>query len=53
MNAKEKAFPVGRDYKILYDDRKVDEEAGIWLQGCNERTHGVSHLDYVHLIGRN
>lgn len=39
-----KVPPVGRDYKVLYDERKVDERAGIWLQGCNEVTHGVSFL---------
>jgi L-ornithine N5-oxygenase len=35
-------FPVGRDYKVAFDAAKVDEGAGVWLQGCNERTHGVS-----------
>ena len=33
---------VGRDYQVLYDDAKVDAAAGIWLQGCNEETHGLS-----------
>lgn len=40
-NGKDK-FPVRRDYKIDFDERKVSNEAGVWLQGCNESTHGVS-----------
>jgi len=37
------SFPVGRDYRVKYDPEKVDERrAGVWLQGCNERTHGLS-----------
>ena len=35
-------FPVGRDYKVQYAEGKVEEGAGVWLQGCNEKTHGVS-----------
>jgi L-ornithine N5-oxygenase len=35
-------FPVRRDYKIDFDEEKVAESAGVWLQGCNESTHGVS-----------
>lgn len=37
-------FPVGRDYKVQYAEGKVEEGAGVWLQGCNEKTHGVSFL---------
>lgn len=33
---------VGRDYKIQYGEGKVASNAGIWLQGCCESTHGVS-----------
>lgn len=40
--SKQGNFPVGRDYRILYDDQKVGDKAGIWLQGCNEATHGLS-----------
>ncbi|KAJ5170684.1 FAD-dependent pyridine nucleotide-disulfide oxidoreductase [Penicillium coprophilum] len=32
----------GRDYRVSLDDAKVSAQAGIWLQGCNERTHGLS-----------
>jgi L-ornithine N5-oxygenase len=36
-------FPVGRNYGVKFDKTKVaSEEAGIWLQGCNESTHGLS-----------
>lgn len=34
-------FPVRRDYKVDFDENKVSDDAGIWLQGCNESTHGV------------
>lgn len=35
-------WSVGRDYRVKFGDGQVDENAGIWLQGCNEKTHGVS-----------
>ncbi|RDW78295.1 hypothetical protein BP5796_06147 [Coleophoma crateriformis] len=35
-------FTVSRDYKVLYDESKIEEGAGVWLQGCNEKTHGLS-----------
>ena len=41
-NRIENKFPVARDYRVCYDGEKVDGEAGVWLQGCNEGTHGVS-----------
>ncbi|KAF9886176.1 hypothetical protein FE257_012002 [Aspergillus nanangensis] len=31
-----------RDYRVDLDAGKVSEYAGIWLQGCNEKTHGLS-----------
>lgn len=33
---------VTRDYRVKVVDGKVQNGAGIWLQGCNESTHGVS-----------
>lgn len=34
---------VSREYRVQYDEGKIDgNKAGIWLQGCNEETHGVS-----------
>lgn len=32
----------GRDYRVTLDAGKVSPQAGIWLQGCNEQTHGLS-----------
>lgn len=32
----------GRDYRVTLDASKVSPQAGIWLQGCNEQTHGLS-----------
>jgi L-ornithine N5-oxygenase len=37
-----KSFDVRRDYSVNMDASKVSRSAGIWLQGCNETTHGVS-----------
>ncbi|KAL4889093.1 L-lysine 6-monooxygenase (NADPH-requiring)-domain-containing protein [Aspergillus ambiguus] len=31
-----------RDYRVQLDGAKVSDHAGIWLQGCNEKTHGLS-----------
>ncbi|KAL3473628.1 L-lysine 6-monooxygenase (NADPH-requiring)-domain-containing protein [Aspergillus californicus] len=31
-----------RDYRVDLDQSKVSADAGIWLQGCNEQTHGLS-----------
>ncbi len=36
-----KRWTVSRDYRAQLDDRKVSQSAGVWLQGCNEDTHGV------------
>ena len=33
---------IRRDYKVELDRSKVSADAGIWLQGCNESTHGLS-----------
>ncbi|KAL2842941.1 L-lysine 6-monooxygenase (NADPH-requiring)-domain-containing protein [Aspergillus pseudoustus] len=32
----------GRDYRVDLDRSQVSADAGIWLQGCNEQTHGLS-----------
>lgn len=37
-------FPVARNYRVEYDKKKVEERSGVWLQGCNENTHGVSKV---------
>ncbi|GLI80676.1 hypothetical protein PoHVEF18_009033 [Penicillium ochrochloron] len=36
------AWAPGRDYRVELDGGKVAAGAGIWLQGCNEKTHGLS-----------
>lgn len=36
------AWRLGRDYRVMLDPGKVSAQAGIWLQGCNEQTHGLS-----------
>lgn len=36
------AWNLGRDYRVELDPGKVSSQAGIWLQGCNEKTHGLS-----------
>lgn len=38
----QKQWAVQRDYRVRLDPNKVNHSAGIWLQGCNENTHGVS-----------
>lgn len=35
-------WSAARDYRVDLDARKVSPQAGIWLQGCNENTHGLS-----------
>jgi L-ornithine N5-oxygenase len=49
VSAKSEAqWSSGKDYRLQIDGLPVSKNAGIWLQGCNEKTHGVSHspLDY-------
>jgi L-ornithine N5-monooxygenase len=36
------SWQVGRDYKLKLNPELASEEIGIWLQGCNESTHGLS-----------
>lgn len=33
---------VRRDYGVEFEQGAVEPDAGIWLQGCNESTHGLS-----------
>lgn len=38
-----RSWTVGRDYRVNFEsETAISHEAGIWLQGCNENTHGVS-----------
>lgn len=41
-SAGQECWSVGRDYKLQHEEGSVAANAGIWLQGCNEITHGVS-----------
>ena len=40
----EKRWTVLRNYQVQMDPQKVSPSSGIWLQGCNESTHGVSRF---------
>lgn len=35
-------WQVGRDYRMRFADEQVGDDAGVWLQGCCESTHGLS-----------
>jgi L-ornithine N5-oxygenase len=37
-------WQVRRDYSVSFADKKISEDAGVWLQGCCESSHGVSFL---------
>jgi len=41
-NTSTNPFKVRRDYSIPLDSSKVSKTAGVWLQGCNESSHGLS-----------
>jgi L-ornithine N5-oxygenase len=36
------SWTVRRDYGVAFQTGAVESDAGIWLQGCNEKTHGLS-----------
>lgn len=37
-----KNWTVKRDYAVEFAEGAVEPDAGVWLQGCNEKTHGLS-----------
>lgn len=39
---KDAKWQVNRDYKVQFEDKRIGENAGVWLQGCCESTHGLS-----------
>lgn len=41
-DAKSKRWDVRRDYGVEFADGALQPDAGVWLQGCNESTHGLS-----------
>lgn len=38
----DRSWKVNRDYSVDFEPGSVADDAGIWLQGCNESTHGLS-----------
>jgi L-ornithine N5-oxygenase len=40
--AGQERWTPNREYRAELDPSKVSAQAGIWLQGCNEQTHGLS-----------
>ena len=48
--APDKRWTVSREYRVQFEPGKVADDAGIWLQGCNERTHGVSYNTLLFLF---
>lgn len=43
-------WTVGRDYKVNFERKRVADDAGVWLQGCCEKTHGVSFYIFFHVV---
>ncbi|KAK1063796.1 L-ornithine N(5)-monooxygenase, partial [Friedmanniomyces endolithicus] len=41
-DSKGQTWQVRRDYSVEFSEGSVSEDAGVWLQGCNEQTHGLS-----------
>ncbi|KAF2473074.1 L-ornithine 5-monooxygenase (L-ornithine N(5)-oxygenase) [Lindgomyces ingoldianus] len=39
---KDAKWTVQRDYRVQFADKKVSDDAGVWLQGCCESSHGLS-----------
>ncbi|THV71690.1 hydroxylase [Aureobasidium pullulans] len=35
-------WTVNREYKVQFQEGAVSKDSGVWLQGCNEGTHGLS-----------
>lgn len=36
------SWVAGRDYSLSLDRMLVEDDVGIWLQGCNESSHGLA-----------
>ena len=41
-DASDESWSVNRDYSLKLDRSLVQADVGIWLQGCNEATHGLA-----------
>lgn len=35
-------WEVNRDYSVRFAEGKISDDAGLWLQGCNQETHGLA-----------
>lgn len=42
LKSSTRVLEVGRDYGVRFTPGAVAPGSGVWLQGCNEATHGVS-----------
>jgi L-ornithine N5-oxygenase len=42
-----------RDYRVRFREGAVSKDAGIWLQGCYEESHGVSPASYSRIWAAN
>lgn len=42
-----KKWEVTRDYKVKFEQGTISDDAGVYLQGCCESTHGVSLLSFI------
>ena len=40
--AEDEKWSVSRNYDVNFKEGAVSDEAGLYLQGCNENTHGLS-----------
>ena len=47
------SWSVARNYKLEYAPGKIASDAGVWLQGCCEATHGVSFNSSILLSSSN
>lgn len=42
VGEQKRKMEAGRDYGVRFEEGAVQSGSGVWLQGCNEGTHGVS-----------
>lgn len=42
MTVDESHYEISRDYAVRFKEGTVEPGVGIWLQGCNESSHGIS-----------
>ena len=43
-------FAVDRDYRLRFKEGSVSQDAGVWLQGWCESTHGVGLLFFCFFL---